>query len=64
MYNIEKAFYKITDNVKIIIEVSNKSLSMDEWVSLIKEVKYFYKKDVEFLVNKDNYNLLEFKCMG
>jgi len=63
MYKIEKAFYKITDNIEIIIEESKKELSMDEWISLIREIKYFYKKDVEFLTNKKNYNLVLFNYM-
>ena len=53
IYGIEEALVKNGDKLEIVIVKRTQNITLNRWINLVNSIKYSYKKEVNFLLEKD-----------
>lgn len=61
IYGIKKALIKNEEELEIVILAREQNLNLNRWLNFINSLKYSFKKEVKFSLNKDvNEELFEY----
>ena len=53
IYDIKEALVKNDEKIDIIILKRNQNITLNRWINFINSIKHTYKKEVNFLLEKD-----------
>ena len=53
IYGIDEVLLRNDKKIEIIILKRNQNMTMNRWINLINSIKYSYKKEVDFFLEKD-----------
>lgn len=53
IYGISEVLIKNDEKLEIIILKRSQNITLNRWINMVNSLKYTYKKEVDFLLEKD-----------